>query len=604
MPANCKNQSFRIPYCRLPATSLRLLLFSFIFLFSATLFAQQPITGTVRDQLNPLKGVTVQVKGKTTSTQTDDNGAFTIVASPNSKLVLTNIGYTTQEIAVDNRTSINVVMTATSRQLDQVVVTGYTRQAKKDITGSVAVVDMKALKSVPAGSAEQALQGQASGVVVINSGAPGGSSNIFIRGVSSFGDTQPLVIVDGVQSSLHDINSNDIESIQVLKDAGAAAIYGVRGSNGVIIVTTKKGRPGTPTVSYDFYYGTQVPPKGNVLNIASPAAYASFVKRMDPTSQLFPDGTLPDFMYGGPGVKGIGNAGDPAVDPSKYVFDAANPNNDYMIQQVNKQGTDWFHQIFKSAPTQSHNLTLSGGTDKSSYLFSVGYLNQQGTLLDTYLKRYSVKVNTEFKIKNTVRVGENIYAFYKQNPGFSNQDQDNAIFFAYTMPNFIPVYDINGQYGGTWAGPGELGDRWNPVAMLKNTSGNKNNAWDVVGNMYGDVDILKHLTARTSFGGTIDNEYSYNFMPNRYQDLEQHTGTNMYNENALYNSSWIWTNTLVYSQIFGRHNVKMLLGSEAINNYGRGVGGGANGFFSSDPNYLVLGNGTSNVSNYSNAYTN
>jgi TonB-linked SusC/RagA family outer membrane protein len=582
----------------------RLLFVFLMFSFSESVVAQQPVTGKVTGNSSPLSGVTVQVKGNTVSTQTDADGSFAIPASPNATLVFTYIGYATKEVPVSNRVVIDVELEAVTRQLDQVVVTGYTRQAKKDITGSVAVVDVAALKSIPAGSAEQALQGQASGVVVINSGVPGGTSNIFIRGVSSFGDTQPLVIVDGVQSSLHDVNSNDTESIQVLKDAGAASIYGVRGSNGVIIVTTKKGKRGAPTFSYDFYYGTQVPPSGNVLNIASPEAYAAFVKKMNPGTQLFPDGTLPDYLYAGPGVKGIGNEGDPAVDPSKYVFDAANPSNDYLIQRVNKQGTDWFHQIFRAAPTQNHSLTMSGGTDKSNYLFSVGYLNQQGTLLDTYLKRYSARINTEFKIKKWFRVGENVYAFYKQNPVFSNQDQDNAIFFAYTMPNFIPVYDINGQYGGTWAGPGELGNRWNPVAMLKNTAKNKNNAWDIVGNMYAELDILNHLTAKTVFGGTVDNQYSYNFTPNRYQDLEQHTGKNSYNENSLYNSNWIWTNTLTYNQIFGNHNVKLLAGSEAINNYGRGVGGSATGFFSTDLNYLVLNNGTSDVSNYSNAYTN
>src|SRR6185437_287845 len=273
----------------------RLFFLLLIFSFSSPVIAQQAITGKVTGNSNPLSGVTVQVKGNTVSTQTDVSGSFAISASPDATLVFTSVGYATKEVPVSNRAVVDVELEAVSRQLDQVVVTGYTRQAKKDITGSVAVVDVTALKSIPSGSAEQALQGQASGVVVINSGVPGGTSNIFIRGVSSFGDTQPLVIVDGVQSSLHDVNSNDIESIQVLKDAGAAAIYGVRGSNGVIIVTTKKGRRGAPTLSYDFYYGTQVPPPGNVLNIASPEAYAAFAKKMDPGTQLFPDGTLPDY---------------------------------------------------------------------------------------------------------------------------------------------------------------------------------------------------------------------------------------------------------------------------------------------------------------------
>jgi TonB-linked SusC/RagA family outer membrane protein len=574
-----------------------------IFGSSYTVFSQQTITGKVTAGDTALHGVTVKVKGAAQAAQTNDNGEFSISASPNGTLVFSFVGYNNQEVPINNRTTINVQLVASTQRLDEVVVTGYSRQSRRDITGSVAVVDVQAMKSIPTGAAEQALQGQASGVTVISSGAPGGVSNIFIRGVSSFGDNQPLVIIDGVQGSLHDINANDIESVQVLKDAGAASIYGVRGSNGVIIVTTKKGKSGAPNITLDSYYGRQVPPKGNVLDIASPGDVAAFVKRMKPNTLLFPNGTLPDYIYAGLGVVGIGNEGDPAVNPSKYVFDAANPVNDYLIQKINKEGTDWFHEIFKPAPIQSHTLTMSGGTDKSSYLFSLGYLNQKGTLIETYLKRYSARINTEFKFKNNVRVGENAYVFYKQNPSFNNQSQQNAIFYAYTMPNFIPVYDIGGHYGGTWAGP-ELGNRWNPVALMKNTANNKANAWDIVGNVYAEVDFLKRFTARTSFGGTVDNQYFYNFAPNQYQEKEQHNGVNRYDENSFYNSSWTWTNTLTYSQVFGMHNIKLLAGSEAIKNYGRGVGGASSGFFSTDPNYLVLNNGTSNVSNYSNAYNN
>lgn len=581
---------------------LRCSFFLFLLLSFSSIFGQQLITGRVLSGETALSGVSIKVKGTATASQTDALGNFSIKASPTSTLIFSYVGYTTQEIPVSKRSLIEVTMTASSETLNEVVVTGYTRQARKDITGSVSVVDVNAMKSIPTGASEQALQGQASGVTIISSGAPGGASNIFIRGVSSFGDNQPLIIVDGVQSSLHDLNMNDIESVQILKDAGAASIYGVRGSNGVIIVTTKKGKSGTPVVSLDSYTGYQVPPGGNVLDIASPQAVADFVKKMKPNTQLFANG-LPDYMYAGPGVIGVGNVGDPAVDPSKYVFDAANPNNDYLIQKVNKQGTDWFHQVFKPAFTQSHNLNVSGGTDKSNYLFSLGYLNQEGSLIETHLKRYSVRANSEMKIKKNIRIGENIYAFYKQNPSFNNQSQNNAIFFAYTIPAFIPVYDIAGNYGGTWAGP-ELGNRWNPVAMMKNTANDRANTWNVMGNVYAEVDFLKDFTARTSFGGTIDNQYRYSFSPNRYQDKEQHSGINSYAENSLFNSSWTWTNTVNYRKVFGKHNVKLLAGSEAISNDGRAVGGASAGFFSTDPNYLVLNNGTVNVTNFSNAYAN
>ena len=569
---------------------------------STVSYAQQVITGRVSTNDSTLSGVTVNVKGTSTTTQTDSEGNFKINASPTSVLVFSYVGFESQEMPLNNRTNVDIFLNRISGSLDEVVVTGYSSQSKKDITGSVAVVDVKSMKSIPTGAAEQALQGQAAGVNVITSGAPGGRSNIFIRGVTSFGDNQPLVIVDGVQSSLHDINPNDIESVQVLKDAGAASIYGVRGANGVVIVTTRKGKSGAPKVTYDAYYGIQTPPGGNVLNIASPTAYADFVKKMKPGTALFANG-IPDYMYAGPGVVGVGMEGDPAVDPSNYVFDPTNRNNDYLIQRFNKGGTDWFHEVFKPAPMQNHTVSVSGGTPNAKYLFSAGYLNQQGTLIETYLKRYSVRLNTEFKLHKNIKIGENAYVFYKQNPAFNNQSQQNAIFYAYTIPSMIPVHDIMGNYGGTWAGP-ELGNRWNPVALLENTRNNRANTWSTIGNLYAEVDFLKHFTVRTSFGGTIENIYNQSFLPNQYQEKEQHAGLNRLEENSAYNSNYIWTNTLTYDNTFGEHTLKVLGGSEYIRNYGRAVGGSASGLFSADPNYLILNNGTSNVTNFSSAYVN
>ena len=569
---------------------------------STVSYAQQVITGRVSTNDSTLSGVTVNVKGTSTTTQTDSEGNFKINASPTSVLVFSYVGFESQEMPLNNRTNVDIFLNRISGSLDEVVVTGYSSQSKKDITGSVAVVDVKSMKSIPTGAAEQALQGQAAGVNVITSGAPGGRSNIFIRGVTSFGDNQPLVIVDGVQSSLHDINPNDIESVQVLKDAGAASIYGVRGANGVVIVTTRKGKSGAPKVTYDAYYGIQTPPRGNVLNIASPTAYADFVKKMKPGTALFANG-IPDYMYAGPGVVGVGMEGDPAVDLSNYVFDPTNRNNDYLIQRFNKGGTDWFHEVFKPAPMQNHTVSVSGGTPNAKYLFSAGYLNQQGTLIETYLKRYSVRLNTEFKLHKNIKIGQNAYVFYKQNPAFNNQSQQNAIFYAYTIPSMIPVHDIMGNYGGTWAGP-ELGNRWNPVALLENTRNNRANTWSTIGNLYAEVDFLKHFTVRTSFGGTIENIYNQSFFPNQYQEKEQHAGLNRLEENSAYNSNYIWTNTLTYDNTFGEHTLKVLGGSEYIRNYGRAVGGSASGLFSADPNYLILNNGTSNVTNFSSAYVN
>jgi len=559
------------------------------------------VRGRVLSEMGePLVNVSVIVKGTVTGAQSAEDGTFSIPARQGSVLVFTFVGYQGQDVVVAANKGYSIVLSPSINTLNEAVVTGYSTQRKKDITGSVSVIDMKAMKSIPTGSGEQALQGMASGVTIISSGVPGGESNIFIRGVSSFGSTQPLILVDGVPASLHDINTNDIESVQILKDAGAAAIYGVRGSNGVIVVTTKKGKSGEPTFSYDGYYGNQIPLKGNVFNLLNSQDFATLVKRVNPGTSLFANG-LPDYLYAGPGVAGTAQSGDPAVDPSKYVFDAANPGNDYLIQKVNKQGTDWFHKIFRPAPMQSHNITASGGTEKSKYLLSLGYLNQQGTLIETYLKRYSVRINTEYKIKNNIRVGENAYMFLKQNPGLDNQSTNNVISDVYRTLPIIPVYDIKGNYGGTWAGP-ELGSQPTPFAAQSRTHLNKNRNFIVVGNMYAEVDLFRHFMVRTSFGGTINNGYSTNFTPNLYNDKEFHNGSNSFNENSSYDYSWTWTNTLTYTNTFNKHSLKVFAGSEATNNNGRGVGGQSTNFFSTNPAYLTLSNGTSNITNYSFAY--
>lgn len=564
------------------------------------------ISGKVTDTGgSPIPGVNVLVKGTSTGTTTDQDGRFTLdVQDAGAVLVFSFIGYTSQEVAVNGRSVIDVVLAEDVHSLQEVVVVGYSTQEKKDITGSVAVVNTEAMRSVPTGSASQALQGLASGVNVISSGAPGGRNDIFIRGVTSFGNTQPLIIVDGiqVQNGLNDINLNDIESMQVLKDAGAAAIYGVRGSNGVIVVTTKKGKSGVPVFSYDAYYGVQMPAKGNVFDLLNSEDYARLIKQVNPGTVLYANG-LPDYTYAGSGVAGIAMEGDPAVDPAKYNFDAANPANDYLIQKVNKTGTDWFHEIFKDAPMQSHNLSVSGASEKAKYLFSLGYLNQQGTLINTFLKRYSARINTEYNIKKNIRVGQNTYLYYKRNPGFDNLSEGNAISVSYRIQPIIPVHDIMGNYGGTWIGP-DLGTTSNPVAIQERTVNDKDHFWNMTGNVFAEVDFLKHFTARTSFGGVVDNRYYYSFEFNRYNDKEAHAGENSFAENALYRSSSTWTNTLSYGNVIGKHNMHFLVGSELINNSGRSLRGGANNFFSTNPDYLVLSNGTSNITNGSSAYTN
>jgi len=572
-------------------------------LLSSSLLAQKSVTGRVLSNADkqPIVGATVQIKGSKVATQTGTDGAFTIASSKDiGTLVITVVGFEALQIPVSGRASVgDVVLSLSATSLNDVIVTGYTAQRKKDITGAVSVVSVKDMKTIPVASPEQMLQGQASGVNVITSGSPGAPSNIFIRGVSSFGNTAPLVIIDGIAASMRDINANDIESMQVLKDAGAASIYGVRGSNGVIIVTTKRGRSGKATITYDGYYGTQTPPTGNVYHLLNSQELATALWTADinagqvaangnPSSVQYGNGTapvLPDYI-----TPGGAHEGDSAVNPALYNTDYTK-GNIYQITKANKSGTDWFHEVFKPAPMQSHTITASGGGDKSSYLFSLGYLNQQGTLINTYLKRYSVRMNTTFNIKNNVRIGENAYVVYKQNPGINlNINGENTINMIYREQPIIPVYDIKGGWGGS-NGP-ELGNAQNPVANQVRTQDNITQNWDVIGNVWGEVDFLKHFTVRTQFGGTIDNGFYNSYTFHSYENAENNSG-NSYAENSFYNSTWDWVNTLTYNNTFAeKHNLKVLIGTEAINYYGRVIGGQRLNYFSDDPSLRVINAGS------------
>ncbi len=596
---NCKIRYLTYQGIRKLLHQAHVLFLLFAFFAPVATIAQTTVTGVVTDTGGTaLVGVSVKLQGTSIATSTDDEGKYTLSSSnPQGTLEFTYIGFGTQTMPLNGRSVVNIQLSPSDQSLDEVVVTGYSSQRKQDITGSVAVVNMDALKSIPSGSALQALQGQASGVNVISSGAPGAGSNVFIRGISSFGNTNPLVLVDGVESNLNDISANDIASVQVLKDAGAAAIYGVRGSNGVIVVTTKKGQSGAPRVTYDAFAGVQLPLSGNPLNLLNAEDFAKLTKIANPGTTLFQNG-LPDYTYAGPGAAGVANQGDPEVDPSRYVFDHIKTAGNYIIQKVNKEGTDWFHEVFKPAPMSSHSLSVGGGTDKATYLLSLGYFDQKGTMIESYLKRYSLKVNTTYKVGEHIRVGQNAYAFYKQNPDFTNQAQFGNMSNIFRMMPIIPVYDIKGNYAGSFGGP-QLGSDANPVAVQERMLNNRDNEWNFVGNAFVEADFLTNFTIRTSLGGSVINNYNQAFTFTPYERREGNTNPNRYSESAGYSNNLIWTSTLTYKNQFGDHSVNVLAGTETIKNTARSVSGTSEGFFSTDYEYLILGNGTSNITNRS-----
>jgi TonB-dependent starch-binding outer membrane protein SusC len=326
-------------------------------------YAQRKVAGKVTEtgSTSGIPGVTVLVKGTSTGTTTDANGSYTIDV-PNNSSVLTysSIGYNPSEEVVGARSEINVVLSLDTKSLSEVVVTGYASQRKKDITGAVTVVNAKELTATPAASVTQMLQGRAAGVVVGNDNSPGGGTMVRIRGFGSVNNNSPLYVIDGVptQGTLNQLNPNDIESMQVLKDASAASIYGARAANGVVIITTKKGKAGEPNISFDYYTGTQRP--GRMLDLLNTSELGSYLYQADLGAGKNPSVTSPSVQYkfGPNGEQTIADYIYPNVYgslPANYTYtnDIADPNlgkTAFNITKANKEGTDWQDAIFDPAP--------------------------------------------------------------------------------------------------------------------------------------------------------------------------------------------------------------------------------------------------------------
>ncbi|WP_347157752.1 SusC/RagA family TonB-linked outer membrane protein [Pontibacter chitinilyticus] len=548
-------------------------------------------------------GATVVVKGTTLGTATDVNGNFTLnVPNGTGTLVVSFIGFKTQEVPINNRSTINVSLSTDAQALQEVVVTGYATQQKKDLTGSVAIVDVGEMTKQPEGQVTSMLQGRAAGVTVLGSGQPGASQQVRIRGFNTFGNNSPLFVVDGVPTqNINDLNPNDIASMQVLKDAGSASIYGSRAANGVVIITTKKGK-NKVRVEYDGYYGTQRPPEGNVWDLASPQEMAELNWRVAKNEELYGSGTnpeLPDYLVAG-NVTGL-MEGDPRVDPTLYNVNpfytggSGELGSFYRIVKANKQGTDWFHEIFSAAPITNHNIAVSGGSDQGSYYFSADYFDQEGTLINTYFKRYTVRANSTYNVRKNIRVGENLAYSIIDNPRIGNGE--NPINMAYREQTIIPVYDIMGNFAGSF-GSG-LGNARNPVAQLTRIGNNNVLNNRLFGNLFAEVDLFNDFTVRSSFGGEMYNNNSHSFTYPEYEGAENNTFS-QFNQDASNGYNWTWTNTLTYKKNFNDvHNLSVVVGTEAYNNFYNNLGGSTQGYFSFDPNFTTLSTGSGTPTNYS-----
>ncbi|HEY4154138.1 MAG TPA: SusC/RagA family TonB-linked outer membrane protein, partial [Puia sp.] len=548
--------------------------------------------GGIKGRITDEKGQAVAaasvviVGQKNKGTAADPQGEFTITGIQPGKYTLriSGVGFETlnQEVTIaDNQVQeLTFQLKSNNNSLDQVIVTGYSRQSKRDVTGAASTVSADIISQTPVTDVTTALQGRVAGVSVDDQGGPGNSGVIRIRGVGSLGNNDPLYVIDGVQVRIGGgtgsqnianlLNPNDIESVTVLKDPSLTALYGSEGSNGVIVITTKSGKKGEPQLEYSSYVGEQLPNK--FPSLISPQQQADALYKSYSNSGLgFPYGSfygsgatpvLPDYIIEG-STPNVGvSANDPAADPSLYNF------LNYRILKANKSGTDWWKELFKPAFVQNHQLAISGASDKSNYAITLGYLNDNGTLLNSYFKRLSLRVNTDFKVKPWLRVGENVEFSYTTNNTISTSNEannqndfNNNITDLYSLSPLLPTHDIKGNIAGT-NGAVILGGS-DPLISRSSANNSKNYTESVIGSAYIEIEPIKNLTFQSKIGAQ--------FVPNQYhafsdsfpqEPIPSHL-TYYYEGGSTY-TDWRWTNKIAYSMTFRDiHKISVFAAYEA-----------------------------------------
>ncbi len=486
------------------------------------------ISGRVmNDKGEPVAGASVLVKGSTTGTSTDQQGNFKLSVSQNrAVLVVSSVGYQTQEVTVTGSGPVDIVLMKKDDTIEDVVVIGFGTQKKVDVTGAIATVSGDKVNQGINQSVGHALQGRAPGLTVIqNSGEPGAGVEIRIRGAGSINDNSPLYVVDGIISDgISGLNPADIESISVLKDAASASIYGSRGANGVVIVTTKKGKREQKTsVSFNTSQGVQ-------RAWRMPTALTAEQRNVIHKEALTNDGT-------------------PLSDP---IWDYYN-NPDNAITR-----TDWFKEVLKPAYISNYDLAIRGGSSRSNYSFSLGYLDNDGIVMNSNFKRYNVRFNSQHEIAKGLTLGENIsMVMTKQSAADIRSSYTGVLSSAMFNMRNIPVWadQANGVYGSP------SGDFPNPVASL-NSRDNVNKGMNVGGNVYLEYKFLGMFNAKTDFAynwGFSKNKNFVAFAPGGGRGLTENSLSEYYGTG----NTWIWNNTLSVDKTFGKHHIAGLVGMSA-----------------------------------------
>ena len=521
---------------------LRLLLLWGIFLLvfaGNNVFAQSKIIGRIiNDRTSaPASGATITVKNTNRTAIADEAGRFTIDAKTGEVLVITMVGYIQKEVAVGQNNSVEVRLTESASQLDDVVVIGYGRAKRKDLTGSISSISGTELRKSQPSTFDQALQGKVAGVVVQQiSGQPGGAVSIQIHGVSSISSSNsPLFVIDGViipptndpgrgSNPLNTINPSEIESIDVLKDASATAIYGSQATNGVIVITTKRGSVAPPQISYEGYYGyQQIPKRLPTVNLQQLATF------LNERAVVWGFDARPEFAY------------------PKYLG----------------TGTNWQDELFRNAPMQNHSLTINGGDARTQYLFSLGYFDQEGIALGSRFQRYSVRLNLDNKTTDWLKIGTSLQlASITENVQSGGTSSSGVIADAMRLTADIPVKNNDGTWGGVTNTSGWVQPVANPVAMAL-INKNMNYRYQVFGNAYAEVKFTNDLLLRNEVSGNFDFSTNEGFRPQttfgKYTTADPTSSSYSFSKNIYA----VIRNYLTYNHSFGESNLNILLGHES-----------------------------------------
>lgn len=540
--------------------------------------ANHKIKGVVKDQQGVgLPGVVLMIKNIQQAVVSDLDGSFIIETNLDFpfNVVVEFFGFQTKEIIVENSNDLNFTLQEESNDLQEIVITGYTTESKRNITAAISTVNVNEIKDVPKADVSEMLQGRAPGVQVMSENSPGGGNSIRIRGFSTINNNEPLVVVDGVPvaNGLNTINPSDIASMQVLKDAASSSIYGSRAANGVVLITTKSGgRNQKLSLEISSYTGVQ-----NAFNLPRMLTAQEY-------GDMLWQGYRNDGVIASHDI--YGNNADNAVIP------------EFLTKQNSIKSSDvnWVKEIFNPAIIQSHNISLSKGSENASQLFSLGYFEQQGIIKDTYFKRFTARFNSDYKLfDGALTIGENLNASYSETVGIAtNAALGSIVYNAFMYPSIIPVYDENGEYSGN-----PINDIQNPRGRLNRNKDNKQKEFRALGNVFAELS-LADFKFRSSIGLDYVNINSRNFSPIFNEILVINPSNSLSSANS-FNYQFTFTNTLNYKKQLGNHSFDILLGQEAVKYYYEGFSASRQNFMYEDPNYWFLDYGTTNQLNSGNA---